>query len=83
MDRDEENLLNALSKLNLDNDDKGGKREHVSGCPSRRDEEKYELTKVAHITKLCASFARATTLLTSLGQIDGAQCGTVLESLVA
>jgi hypothetical protein len=68
--------LNTLSKLNLDDDGDGGenrKREHVSGGPSRMDKEKYEPTKVAHVTKLCASFARTTTLLTGLGQDDGAQ----------
>ena len=76
-DRDEEKLLNALSKLNLDDDGKCEKREHVSSSPSRQDKEKYEPTKVAHVTKLCASFSRATTLLVGLGQCDGAQGGTV------
>jgi hypothetical protein len=73
---DEDKFLNTLSKLNLDDDGDGGKngkREHVSGGPPRMDKEKYGPTKVAHVTKLCASFARTTTLLTGLGQDDGAQ----------
>ena len=82
-DSDEEKLLNALSKLKLDDDGKCEKREFVSdSSPLRKEKEKYEPTKVAHITKLCASFSRATTLLTGLGQCDGAQDGTVHGSFV-
>ena len=80
-DSDEEKLLNALSKLNLDDDGKCERRELVSeSFISRKEKEKYEPTQVAHITKLCASFSRATTLLTGLGQCDGAQDWTVHES---
>ena len=64
--------MNALSKLDLDGDVKGERRDRVSGLPSRKEKEKYEPTEVAHITKLCASFARTTTLLAGLGQRDGA-----------
>lgn len=75
--------MNALSKLKLDDDGKCEKREFVSdSSPLRKEKEKYEPTKVAHITKLCASFSRATTLLTGLGQCDGAQDGTVHGSFV-
>ena len=83
-DSDEERLLKALSKLDLDDDDgKYEKRGLVSASSfSRKEKEKYEPTKVAHITKLCASFSRATTLLTGLGQSDGAQDCTVYESFV-
>jgi hypothetical protein len=79
----DEKLLNALSKLNLDDDGKCEKRELVSeSSPLRKEKERYEPTTVAHITKLCASFSRATTLLTDLGQCDGAQDSTVQESFV-
>ena len=70
-DGNEEKLLNALSKLNLDDEGKSEKPGHVSLSPSREDKEKYEPTKVARVTKLCASFSRAVTLLTGLGQCDG------------
>lgn len=76
---DEEKLLNALSNLNLDNDGTGERPDHISGLPSRKDKEKLERTEIAHITKLCASFARTTTLLASLGQNDGAQRYRVSE----
>jgi len=77
-------LLNALSRLNLNDDGRGDKREQeqVSGSSSRKDKEKYEPTKVAHITKLCASFARATSLLSGLGQRDGALRCVVSESII-
>ena len=78
-DGDEEKLLNALSKLNLDDGGKNEKRGHVSGSPSREDKQKYEPTKVAHVTKLCASFSRAMTLLTGLGQCDGTRVYTIHE----
>lgn len=81
-DGDEEKLLNALSKLNLNDDGKSEKRGHVSGSPSQEDKEKYEPTKVAHVTKLSASFSRAMTLLTSLGQCDGMRVYTTHECLV-
>jgi hypothetical protein len=73
-DADEENLLNALSKLNLHDDGRSNKQEQedLSGSSSQKDKGKYEPTKVAHITKLCASFSRATSLLSSLGQRNGA-----------
>lgn len=64
---DQEKLLDALSNLNLDDDGKG------EILPSRKDKEKLERTEIAHIMKLCASFARTTTVLASLGQSDGAQ----------
>ncbi len=79
--RDEEKLLNALSNLKLDDENKGERQDHDSGCPSRKDNEKLEPTEVAHIIKLCASFARTTTLLAGLGQSDGAQ-RTVSELFV-
>jgi hypothetical protein len=62
--------LNTLSNLNLNDDGKGERRDHVSVVPPRKDKAP---TEVAHITKLCASFARTTTLLAGLGQHDGAQ----------
>jgi hypothetical protein len=80
--RDEEKLLNALSNLKLDDESKGERRDHVSECPSRKDNEKLDPTEVAHIMKLCASFARTTTLLAGLGQSDGAQRCTVSELFV-
>lgn len=81
-DCDEEKLLNALSNLDLGDDGKGERRDHVSGLPFRKEKEKYEPTEVAHITKLFASFARTTTLLAGLGQRDGALRCTVSESFV-
>ena len=66
-DSDEEKLLNALTKLNLGDDDKTEKREHAQKLS-----EGSEPFSVAHITKLCASFVRATTLLTNMGRCDGA-----------
>lgn len=66
--------MNALSNLNLDDDGKGERPGHTSRLPSRKDKEKLKRTEIAHITKLCASFTRTTTLLTSLGQSDGAPC---------
>jgi hypothetical protein len=76
VDGDEEKLLDALEKLGLDDDGKGGKQ-HPS-----RNKEKYEPTEVAQITKLCASFTRATTLLTDLDRHDGARFCTVSGLLV-
>jgi hypothetical protein len=72
--------LNALSDLNLDDAGKGKGRDQVSGFPSRKGKENLEPTEVARITKLCASFARTTTLLAGLGQRDGAQRCTVSKS---
>ena len=66
-DSDEEKLLNALTKLNLGDDDKTEKREHA-----QKPSEGSEPFSVAHMTKLCASFVRATTLLTNMGRCDGA-----------
>jgi Ca2+-binding EF-hand superfamily protein len=66
-DGDEEKLLNALAKLDLDDDGKTEKREHVQKLSEER-----QPSSVAHITKLCASFVRATTLLTNIGRSDGA-----------
>jgi hypothetical protein len=66
-DGDEEKLLNALEKLNLDEDGKTEKRE-----PAQKITENREPSSVAQITKLCASFVRATTLLTDIGRSDGA-----------
>jgi hypothetical protein len=74
--------MKALSKLNLDDDGKREKQGQVSGSPSRGDKEKYEPTKVAHVTKLCASFSRAMTLLTGLGRCDGTRAYTIHERLV-
>jgi hypothetical protein len=67
-DSDEEKLLNALTKLNLGDDGKSEKREHAQKTIT----EESEAPSVAHITKLCASFVRATTLLTNIGRSDGA-----------
>ncbi|KAH9026737.1 peptidase family C50-domain-containing protein [Lactarius pseudohatsudake] len=69
---DENKLLNALAKLNLDDDGKTEKRGHAGGY-SRKNSEESEPSSVAHITKLCASFARATTLLTNMGRCDGTE----------
>lgn len=77
--RDEEKLLNALSNLNLDDDGKGERPGHISGLRSQKDKGKLERSEIAHITKLCASFARTTTLLASLGQSNGAQRCRVSE----
>ena len=67
-DGDEEKLLNALAKLNLDDGGKAEMRE-----PARvKNAGESEGSSVAHITKLCASFVRATTLLTNMGRCDGA-----------
>ncbi|KAH9171315.1 peptidase family C50-domain-containing protein [Lactarius sanguifluus] len=66
---DEEKLLNALAKLNLDDGGKTEKRGHAGGY-LRKNSEESEPSSVAHITKLCASFARATTLLTNMGRCD-------------
>lgn len=68
MDGDEEKLLKTLSNLNLNDDGKEERRDHVSVFPPRKDKGP---TGVAHIMKLCASFARTTTLLAGLGQHDG------------
>jgi hypothetical protein len=67
VDSDEEKLLNALEKLNLGEDGKSEKR-----GPAQKIIENSEPSSVAHITKLCASFVRATTLLTNIGRSDGA-----------
>ncbi|KAI9438648.1 peptidase family C50-domain-containing protein [Lactarius indigo] len=67
---DEDKLLNALAKLNLDDDGKTEKREHAGGYPQKNTEESKP-SSVAQITKLCASFVRATTLLTNMGRCDG------------
>ena len=70
-DGDEEKLLNVLAKLNLDDGGRTEKREHARGYPQKNTEES-EPSSVAHVTKLCASFVRATTLLTNMGRCDGA-----------
>ena len=61
-------MLNALAKLNIDDDGKNEKREHARG----KNTEESKPSSVAHVTKLCASFARTTTLLTNMGGCDGA-----------
>jgi hypothetical protein len=76
---DEEKLLDALASLKLDDDGKSGKPDRYS---SQKDKEKYEPTEVAHITKLCASFTRATTLLTDLYRNNGARCCIVSGLLI-
>jgi hypothetical protein len=70
----EEKLLYTLAKLNLDDDGKSGKPERYA---LQKDKEKYKPAEVAHVMKLCASFTRATTLLTDLYRHDGARCCTV------
>ncbi len=72
-------MSNALSNLNLVDHGKGEMQDRISGFLSRKDKEKLEPTDIAHITKLCASFVRTTTLLAGLGQSDGAQRCTVSE----
>jgi hypothetical protein len=75
-DGNEEKLLDSLAKLNLDDDSSGGKK-HPSW-----NNEKYKPTEVARITKLCASFTRATTLLTDLDRYNGARFCAVSGLLV-
>ncbi|KAI0298727.1 peptidase family C50-domain-containing protein [Multifurca ochricompacta] len=57
-DCDEEKLLRAVAKLSLEDDSQGEKRGDFSGHPSQKD-------------GLCASLARATTLLSNLDRNDG------------
>jgi hypothetical protein len=76
---DEEKLLDALAGLKLDDDSKSGKPDRYA---LQKDKEKYEPTEVAHVTKLCASFTRATTLLTDLYRHDGARCCIVSGLLI-
>ncbi len=61
---DEERLLNALAKLNLDGEGKSERQELAQEDP--------QPSSVAHVTKLCASFVRATTILANIGRCDGA-----------
>jgi hypothetical protein len=70
-DGDEEKLLNALAKLNLGDEGKAEKEERTCGHP-QQNTKPCGPPSVAHITKLCASFVRATTLLTNMGGCDGA-----------
>ena len=70
-DGDEEKVLNALAKLNLGDEGKAKQEERVCGYPQQNTKQS-ESSSVAHVTKLCASFVRATTLLTDMGRYDGA-----------
>jgi hypothetical protein len=70
---DEEKTLDALAKLNLDDDGKSRKPERYTS----KDKEKHKPAEVAHVMKLCASFTRATTLLTDVDRHHGARCCTV------
>ena len=80
-DGDEEKLLNALAKLNLDDEGKAEKQEQAHGYPQQNTKES-EPSSVANITKLCASFVRATTLLTDMGRCDGAPYYVAFGSII-
>jgi hypothetical protein len=75
---DEEKLLDALGKLNLDDDGKSRKSEQYIS----KDKEKHKPAELAHVTKLCASFTRATTLLADMDRHHGARCCIVSGLLV-